>query len=101
LEIKPLSTIGQNVPRIDARNKVTGKTLYPGDINMRDQAYMKILFANRPHAQILAIDTSSAEELEGVILVLTAKNVPVNEYGLIMPDQPVHAVRGQTKLLIV
>jgi CO/xanthine dehydrogenase Mo-binding subunit len=95
--MNPVSAIGQNAPRIDAVGKVTGKTLYPGDINMRDQAYMKILFANRPHAQILSIDTSRADALEGVILILTAKDVPVNEYGLIMPDQPVLCGPGSTR----
>jgi CO/xanthine dehydrogenase Mo-binding subunit len=53
-----MSLIGQSVKRIDAVGKVTGKTLYPGDINMPNQAYMKILFANRPHAIIRRIDTS-------------------------------------------
>jgi CO/xanthine dehydrogenase Mo-binding subunit len=81
--------IGQSIPRIDAVAKVTGEALYPGDINLRDQAYMKIRFAGRPHAIIKRIDTAQAEALEGVIAVFTAKDVPVNEYGLIMPDQPV------------
>jgi len=49
--------IGQSVKRIDAFGKVTGETLYPGDINLPNQAYMKILFANRPHAIIHDIDT--------------------------------------------
>jgi len=53
--------IGQSLPRIDARGKVTGETKYSGDITMPNMAYMKILFANRPHARILEIDTSKAE----------------------------------------
>ncbi|MEJ2263402.1 MAG: xanthine dehydrogenase family protein molybdopterin-binding subunit [Anaerolineales bacterium] len=77
--------------------KVTGQTLYPGDINLPNQAYMKILFANRPHARIRSIDTSKAETLEGVIAVFSAKDVPVNEYGLIMPDQPVLCGPGSSK----
>jgi CO/xanthine dehydrogenase Mo-binding subunit len=92
-----VSAIGQNIPRIDALGKVTGKTLYPGDINLPNQAYMKLLFAHRPHAQIVSIDTSRAKELEGVIMILTAEDVPVNEYGLIMPDQPVLCGPGSSK----
>jgi CO/xanthine dehydrogenase Mo-binding subunit len=64
---------------------------------MSNQAYMKILFANRPHAIIHRIDTSQAETLPGVIAVFTAKDVPVNEYGLIMPDQPVLCGPGSSK----
>lgn len=81
--------IGKSLPRVDARGKVTGKAQYSGDIKMPNMAYMKILFANRPHARILEIDSSKAEALEGVIAVFTAKDVPVNEYGLQIPDQPV------------
>jgi CO/xanthine dehydrogenase Mo-binding subunit len=92
-----MEILGQSMARVDAFNKVTGKALYPGDINMPDQAYMKILFAGRPHAIIKSIDTSQAEALNGVLAVYTAKDVPVNEYGLIMPDQPVLCGPGSKK----
>jgi CO/xanthine dehydrogenase Mo-binding subunit len=92
-----MRAIGSSETRIDAHDKVTGEALYPGDINMENQAYMKILFAMRPHAIVRRIDTSKAEELEGVIAVLTAKDVPVNEYGLTMNDQPVLCGPGSEK----
>jgi len=91
------TAIGRSLPRIDALGKVTGQTLYPGDINKPDQAYAKVLFAGRPHARIRSIETSQAEALDGVIAVFTAKDVPVNEYGLIMPDQPVLCGPGSAK----
>jgi CO/xanthine dehydrogenase Mo-binding subunit len=93
-----MSIVGQSLKRIDAAGKVTGQTLYPGDIDMPGQAYMKILFAHRPHAIIQKIDVSRAEALEGVIAIFTAKDIPVNEYGLIMPDQPVLCGPGSNKL---
>lgn len=92
-----MSIIGQSVPRIDSFGKVTGDTQFPGDINLPLQAHMKIRFAGRPHARIRRLDASRAEALEGVLAVLTAKDVPVNEYGLIMPDQPVLCGPGSTK----
>jgi CO/xanthine dehydrogenase Mo-binding subunit len=92
-----MATVGHSVIKIDAREKVTGMAMYPGDINMPGQAVMKILFAGRPHAIIKSIDTHEAEELPGVLAVLTAKDVPVNEYGLIMPDQPVLCGPGSKK----
>ncbi len=88
-----MSVVGQSVQRVDAVGKVTGQTQYPGDINFPNQAYMKILFANRPHAVVRRIDTRRAEAIEGVIAVFTAKDVPVNEYGLIMPG-PASSVRA-------
>jgi len=89
---------GHSVTRVDAPGKVKGETFYPGDINLPNQAYMKILFARRPHAIIHWIDTSKAEKMPGVLAVFTAKDVPVNEYGLIMNDQPVLCGPGSTKL---
>jgi CO/xanthine dehydrogenase Mo-binding subunit len=92
-----MPAIGQSIHRIDARGKVTGETLYPGDINLPDQLYMKVLFAGRPHAIIEKIDIKDAEAMQGVIAVFTAKDVPVNEYGLILPDQPVLCGPGSKK----
>lgn len=92
-----MNYIGESIPRVDAVGKVTGKTDFPGDINMPGQAYMKILFASRPHARITRIDTSEALAVDGVLAVFTAADVPVNEYGLIMPDQPVLCGPGSGK----
>ncbi len=75
--------------RIDARGKVTGETLYPGDITPDHLLHGKVLFSGQPHARMLAIDLSAAEAVSGVVAIFTAPDVPVNEYGLIMPDQPV------------
>ena len=89
--------IGKSHPRIDAVGKVTGATLYPGDRNYDDELWMKILFAGRPHARILSIDTSEAESLPGVLAVFTTRDVPVNEYGLQIPDQPVLCGPGSSR----
>jgi CO/xanthine dehydrogenase Mo-binding subunit len=90
-------SVGQNVFRVDAVSKVTGAALYPGDLVMPHMAHMKILFARRPHAIVKSIDTRQAEQAPGVIAIFTAKDVPNNEYGLIMPDQPVLVGPGSTK----
>ncbi len=92
-----MEIIGRSVARVDARGKVTGEAPYPGDIDLPDQAYMKILFAGRPHAIVRRLDTSEAAALPGVLDVITAADVPNNEYGLIMPDQPVLCGPGSSK----
>jgi CO/xanthine dehydrogenase Mo-binding subunit len=92
-----MKNLGVSAARIDARSKVTGEALYPGDINFPDQAYMKILFARYPHAVIHNINIEKAEKVEGLLAILTAKDVPNNEYGLIMPDQPVLCGPGSNK----
>ena len=90
-------TIGTNTPRIDAPGKVTGKTLYPGDITRPDMLHMATLFADRPHARVVSIDTAAAETTPGVVAVFTAKDVPVNLYGLQIKDQPVLCGPGSDK----
>src|SRR5512138_53623 len=84
-----MTSIGSSVPRIDARSKVTGEAGYSGDLFMPGMLFMKILFAERPHARVISIDTSAAQAAPGVVAVYTAADVPLNEYGLQIPDQPV------------
>jgi len=81
--------VGQSITRVDAIGKVTGAATYPGDLDRPGQAWLKVLFSARVHARVTAIDTRAAESLPGVLAVLTARDVPVNEYGLITFDQPV------------
>lgn len=89
--------VGQSMQRLDARGKVTGVTLYPGDLEMDGMLHMKILFSERAHARVLSVNTAEAEAYPGVVTVLTAKDVPVNEYGLGIPDQPVLCGPGSDK----
>lgn len=81
--------IGTSIPRPDALGKVTGTTRYPGDLVRPGMLHLKLVFAGRPHARILAIDASAALAMPGVVAVLTAADVPSNAYGLIEADQPV------------
>jgi CO/xanthine dehydrogenase Mo-binding subunit len=92
-----VSIVGESITRVDALSKVIGTAMYPGDINLPGQAYMKILFSGKAHAIIRKIDTSQAEKYPGVIAVFTAKDVPNNVYGLISPDQPVLCGPGSNR----
>jgi CO/xanthine dehydrogenase Mo-binding subunit len=81
--------VGTSHPRHDALGKVTGDAAYPADLIAPGMLRIKTLFARRAHARILAIDTSAARAVPGVVAVLTAEDVPHNRYGLIDADQPV------------
>ena len=91
-----MRAVGSSIPRFDAAEKVTGQAAYPGDIDLPNQAWLKIVFARVPHARVLRLDTTRAAAMEGVVAILTAADVPVNEYGLVMPDQPVLCGPGST-----
>ncbi|MBV6394833.1 MAG: putative xanthine dehydrogenase subunit D [Anaerolineales bacterium] len=89
-------SIGKSLPRIDARDKVTGQALYSGDLAAPGLLHMQILFAGRPHARIARIDAQAAESAPDVVAVFTSKDVPVNERGLQIQDQPVLCGPGPT-----
>jgi len=73
--------IGTRVPRIDAKEKVTGKAMFYGDLQLSRMLYGKVLRSPYAHAKILNIDTSKAERLLGSDHVITYKDVPHNRWG--------------------
>ena len=89
--------IGRSDFKIDAPGKVSGDTLYPGDLSPEELLFGKVVFSDQPHARMLSMDTSAAETLPGVVAIFTAKDVPVNEYGLTVFDQPVLVGLGSSK----
>ena len=68
--------IGKGLPRIDAIPKVTGEAEYTVDLKMQGLLIGKILRSPHPHARIKSIDTTAAAQLQGVLAVITAKDVP-------------------------
>ncbi|MGD8586073.1 MAG: molybdopterin-dependent oxidoreductase [Chloroflexota bacterium] len=81
--------IGQSIYKVDAPGKVTGQAHFPADIRHDAMLHGRVMFSGRPHARMIAMDTTAAEAIPGVVAILTAKDVPVNEYGLTVFDQPV------------
>jgi aldehyde oxidoreductase len=74
---------------IVANRVVAGKQQYADDLVMEDMLYGKILWSAHPHAEIINVDTSEAENLPGVRAVITAKDIPgKNQSGIVIRDQP-------------
>ena len=86
--------VGQSLPRLDAKDKVTGQARYPGDFSMPGMLHAKVVWSEYPHAWVRRIDTSQAEAHPGVVRVITYRDVPVNEYGINTTDQPVLVAEG-------
>ena len=55
-----LKVIGHAHPRVDGEEKVTGRGLYAGDIELPGMAYGKILRSPFPHAKLLKVDGGKA-----------------------------------------
>ena len=81
--------LGDSLVKPDAAAKASGEADYVEDLRVENALEAMAVFTNQPHARIRSLDTSDAEALEGVVAVITAADVPVNEYGLMMFDQPV------------
>ncbi|MBU1878742.1 MAG: xanthine dehydrogenase family protein molybdopterin-binding subunit, partial [Chloroflexi bacterium] len=74
--------LGTSIPRIDSPSKVRGTRKYPTDFERKGQLYGKVVWAAHPHARVLRLGTAAAEALPGVVRVITASDVPVNEYSI-------------------
>ena len=90
-EIAPYATVGQSTTRVDAIAKVSGKAIFSTDMVFPGMLYGKILFSDRPHAEILTIDTRAARALPGVRAVITAADAPDKTYGIYIHDKRVFA----------
>ena len=68
--------IGQEVNRVDGPAKVTGAATYSGEIALPDLAYAQIVGAGLASGRITSIETAQAERAEGVVGILTHRNLP-------------------------
>ncbi len=87
--------IERSIPRLEAREKVTGKTEYVHHLRLPGMLYGKIFRSTVPHGRIKRIDVSAAEAVEGVYRIVTIDDIrtviPHPYYGPAFHDQPVLA----------
>ena len=89
--------VGEQIFRTDVRAKVLGTGQYPDDLDERDFPGLTIASAVRskyPRARVLYIDAEKARALPGVVGVLTAADVPVNQVGHLIQDWDVMIAEG-------
>ena len=82
-------SVGASPIRHDAAAKTDGSAVYAGDAVPAGALHAKAVFSGKAHARMVSMSTEAAEAVRGVVAVLTAADVPVNEYGLTKFDQPV------------
>jgi len=86
-----LKVIGEPRRRVDGRAKVTGQTRFADDIVLPRMLHCKLLRSALPHARIVSVDTTKAEALDGVHLVLTGDAFPI-AYGVLPVSHDEHAL---------
>jgi CO/xanthine dehydrogenase Mo-binding subunit len=87
----PYTTIGQPTPRVEGQAKVTGATQYTADVALPGTLWGRALRSPLPHARIVRIETSRAQQVPGVHVVLTGADVRGIRYGRRLFDVPVLA----------
>jgi CO/xanthine dehydrogenase Mo-binding subunit len=80
--------VGKGIPRTIEIDKVTGRATYINDLKLPGMLYGKIRYSDYAHARIKRIDTTKAEALPGVRVVLTGHNIPDVRVGF-LKDQTV------------
>jgi len=78
--------VGHARPNIEAIKKVKGEADFADDIFIKNALYCKFLRSPHPHAIIKSIDTSEAEKLEGVKMIVTGKDLPA-KFGVLPISQ--------------
>ncbi|MCC6771095.1 MAG: xanthine dehydrogenase family protein molybdopterin-binding subunit, partial [Gemmatimonadaceae bacterium] len=100
-----LSIVGQPVPRVDARQKVTGRARFTTDVVRPGMLHAILVRATIANGTVTSIDASAALQLPGVVDVLTAETLPrpMRAGGLpllgsrvLYPHQPVAAVCAES-----
>lgn len=82
-----LRYVGQPEVRIDGREKVAGAAQYVEDLDFGPSLlYAEVVESTEAHALIKSIDASEAEAMEGVLRVVTGKDLPYT-FGLYMEDR--------------
>ena len=84
--------VGTRPVRHDGTDKVTGRALYGADYDASGLLHGKILRSPHAHAVIKSINTSKAENLEGVKAVVTSSDFPQ------VADKTVALGEDETKL---
>ncbi len=77
---KEFSVVRRDERKVDGVPLVTGRPKFVADVDLPDTLYVKILRSPYAHARIVRIDTSKAEAIPGVAIVLTHENTPSRRF---------------------
>jgi CO/xanthine dehydrogenase Mo-binding subunit len=87
--------VGRSVPRLEGRDKVTGRAEYTHTMRLPGMLHAKIFRSTVAHGRIKSVDTSAAKKVPGVLHVVTIddvkKVIPNPYYGPAFHDQPILA----------
>ncbi len=72
--------VGKSVTRVDAYEKVSGRAKFTDDMILDKCLVARVYHSEIANGRVISIDTSKAEALDGVVKVVTFKDVPQVPY---------------------
>jgi 4-hydroxybenzoyl-CoA reductase subunit alpha len=93
-ESRRFKVVGGAQRKIDASDKVTGRTQFADDITLPRMLFAKMLRSPHAHAKITMIDVSRAAAVDGVKAVVTGRDLPMS-FGILPVSQDEHALCSQ------
>src|ERR1700716_2001181 len=69
------SQVGRSLPRLEGRDKVTGRAEYTHTMRIPGMLHAKLFRSTVAHGRIRSIDTSAAKRTPGVYRVVTSEDV--------------------------
>ena len=94
--VKTGGQVGRSLPRLEAREKVTGRAEYTHVMQVPGMLHGKIFRSTVAHGRIKSIDVSEACKVPGVFAIYTSddvrKMIPDPYYGPAFHDQPILAI---------
>jgi aerobic carbon-monoxide dehydrogenase large subunit len=86
--------IGARVVRKEDKRFITGKGRYTDDIRLHGMTYAHFIRSPHAHAKVKSIDSSEAMKMEGVVAVLTGKELVDDKIGNLICGWMVHSKDG-------
>ncbi len=89
--------IGRSAARVGGLEQALGEKPFVDDMRVPGMLHGGLVLSEHPRARVLAIRTSAAAAMPGVVRILTAADVPGERgTGLNIPDLPIFVAVGET-----
>ena len=93
-------TVGKRKPKYEGVAHVTGESKFVDDIFVPRTLTVKAFRSPVHKGRILKLDTSGAEQMDGVAGVITYKDVPANAYGFVAAEDAKTAYKALDAIII-
>lgn len=98
--------LGKGRKLLEGQEKVTGQVRYAADVSLPNMLYARPVLSPYAHASIVSVDTSEAEQVPGVIVILTAQDLPTRDKIIASRNSAILAkervlFRGQPVVVVV